>query len=151
MGNPFKYHVVCGYLGVLLAANRVFSLLSDNTGMVPRTFWTWFGRFFNTRPLDSTDRRAVGKRRSEGPPLATLLLEPPFQPLQKSWEIGNRLESRVPSSGRPRTSDTNHPREVTPLSGVDSSWYIMFKVRKTKKVFSERRPILVYGARDGGA
>ena len=35
----------CGYLGVLLAANRVFSLLSDNTGMVPRTFWTWFGRF----------------------------------------------------------------------------------------------------------
>ena len=35
----------CGCLGVLLAANRVFSLSSDNTGMVPRTFWTWFGRF----------------------------------------------------------------------------------------------------------
>ena len=39
----------------------------------------------------------------------------------------------MPSSGRPRTSDTNHPRGVTPLSGVDCSWYIMFKVRKTKK------------------
>ena len=63
-----------------------------------------------------------------------LLLEPPFQPPQKSWEIGNRPGYRVSSSGRPRTSDTNHPRGVTPLSDVDCSWYIiMFKVRKTKK------------------
>ena len=82
LGNPFKYHVVCGYLGVLLAANRVFSLLSDNTGMVPRTFWTWFGRFLTpARSSLPTD----GEQEVEPkPPLATLLLESPFQPPQKS-------------------------------------------------------------------
>ena len=82
--------------------------------MVPRTFWTWSGRFLTPArsSLPTDGRWARGETKA---PLATLLLEHPFQPPQKSWEIGNRPESRVPSSGRPRTSDTNHPRGVTPL------------------------------------
>ena len=48
-----------------------------------------------------------------------------FPTFSKSWEIGNRPESRVLSSGRPRTSDSNHPRGVTPLSGVDCSWLLL--------------------------
>ena len=48
------------------------------------------------------------------------LLPPTSDLLHRLGRIGSHPGSRVSSSGRPRTSDTNHPRGVAPSTGVDT-------------------------------
>ena len=53
------------------------------------------------------------------PPLLSLSSRSTFQSLTPSGEIENRPGSRVSSSGRPRTADTNHNRGVARSNDVD--------------------------------
>ena len=98
----------------------VFCLLSATTGIVPRTFWTWFGRFTPARSSLPTGE-AVSKRRSQAPLLSLCFLNL-LSNLPKSL---GRLETvpgpvcRPPVA--PRNSYTNPPRGVAPAFGVGIS------------------------------